>query len=424
MKSLLSLCLILLPCALFSQLADYYPPNDSEEWDTIGMDALGWCEDELDTLISFLDDRNSKAFIVLHQGRIVIEEYFDEFNEDSLWVWNSAGKTVTAFTVGMAQEEGFLDINDPTSNYLGEGWTSLTPEQEQAITVWNQLTMTSGLDDGVNDVFCTDPECLQFLESPGDRWAYHNGPYTLLTEVIEEAVGMNYNLYTFSKLDDIGMSGFYAPIGFNRIYLSDARDMARFGLMIENNGYWDGDFIMDDTDSFQAMVTPSQELNESYGYLWWLNGQDSHLLPGLQLELPGPIVPSAPDDMIAAIGKDSQLINVVSSEDLVVIRMGASPDNSLVPTNFSIELWELLSNVICSDVAIAESDIPTWKIYPNPAQDQLTIQGIQGAISWELRNAVGQLTAAGNQASIDLSSFTPGLYFLTIDGSTQRVIVQ
>lgn len=92
-------------------------------------------------------------------------------------------KTLAAFTLGIAQQEGFLSISDTSSNYLGAGWTDCPPIKEEKITIWNQLTMTSGLNDAVPYHYCTLDSCLQFLANAGTRWAYHNGPYTLLDEV-------------------------------------------------------------------------------------------------------------------------------------------------------------------------------------------------------------------------------------------------
>ena len=109
----------------------YFPPNVGM-WDTLSPTALGWCTDSIAPLLDFLDQSNTKAFLVLKDGRIVIEEYFGTFTQDSLWYWASAGKSVTAFLVGKAQEEGFLSINDSTSKYLGQGWTNTTPAQEGA----------------------------------------------------------------------------------------------------------------------------------------------------------------------------------------------------------------------------------------------------------------------------------------------------
>ena len=106
---------------------------------------------------------------MLKDGKIAIEKYFGTFTKDSLWYWASAGKTLTAFLVGQAQEDGLLSIGDSTSKYLGVGWPGLTPEQERKITIRHQLTMTTGLDDGLEDNHCTLDSCLQFLAEPGTR---------------------------------------------------------------------------------------------------------------------------------------------------------------------------------------------------------------------------------------------------------------
>ena len=62
----------------------------------------------------------------------------------------------------MAQEEGYLEITDTTSDYLGDGWTNCNLIQEKKITIWNQLTMTTGLDDSVS-FDCTNDTCLVYL---------------------------------------------------------------------------------------------------------------------------------------------------------------------------------------------------------------------------------------------------------------------
>jgi CubicO group peptidase (beta-lactamase class C family) len=111
----------------------YFPPAvPGSAWETLDPTTLGWCPERIDSLYDFLEAKNTKAFLVLKSGRIVLEHYFGTFTQDSLWYWASAGKTLTSTMVGMAQEDGFLDINEPTSNYLGTGWTAETPAQEAA----------------------------------------------------------------------------------------------------------------------------------------------------------------------------------------------------------------------------------------------------------------------------------------------------
>lgn len=88
-------------------------------------------------MYNFLEQKNSKAFILLKDGKIVLEKYFGAFTQDSIWYWASAGKTLTALLTGIAQEEGYLLITDSTSKYLGSGWTSEPPQKERLITVWH-----------------------------------------------------------------------------------------------------------------------------------------------------------------------------------------------------------------------------------------------------------------------------------------------
>src|SRR5688572_24365821 len=90
----------------------YFPPVTGTTWDTISPASLGWCQDKIDTLLDYLGNRNTKAFILLKDGKIAVEQYYGTFTVDSLWYWASAGKSLTAFTVGIAQQEGHLSIQD------------------------------------------------------------------------------------------------------------------------------------------------------------------------------------------------------------------------------------------------------------------------------------------------------------------------
>lgn len=192
----------------------YFPPLSSDEWESTSPNELDWNTSELNELLTYLENNNTRAFIVLKDGKVVIEEYFGNnilgtapFDKYTKWYWASAGKTLTATLVGIAQQEGFLNIENPTSDYLGNGWTSLPPEKEQLIKVKNQLTMTTGLEYNVSDLACTLPSCLTYKSDAGQQWFYHNAPYTLLKEVVENATGTDYNEYTNQKVESvIGMN--------------------------------------------------------------------------------------------------------------------------------------------------------------------------------------------------------------------------
>ncbi|HLG40244.1 MAG TPA: serine hydrolase [Chitinophagaceae bacterium] len=327
----------------------YFPPVSGTEWQTTTAASLGWNETELNNLYTYLQQKNTKAFIILKNGKIVAERYFGTFTADSAWYWASAGKTMTAILVGIAQQEGILNINNKTSQYLGTGWTSLPLAKEDLIIVRHQLTMTTGLDDAVTpDNDCTLPGCLVYKADAGTRWAYHNAPYTILDKVVENASGMTYNSYFQQKIRDrIGMNGLWLRTGYNNVYYSNARSMARFGLLLLNKGKWDQTAILNDTAYFNTQVNTSQNLNLSYGYLTWLNGKASYMLPTLQLIFSGMLAPNAPADMFSALGKNDQKVYVVPSQKLVVIRMGESAGNvQLALSSFDNELWGKLKTII------------------------------------------------------------------------------
>ncbi len=326
----------------------YFPPTSGIDWQTTTPASLGWNTTELNNLYTYLQSKNTKAFIVLKNGKIVAEKYFGTFTVDSNWYWASAGKTITGILIGIAQQEGLLNINNKTSQYLGAGWTSMPLIKENLITVRHQLTMTTGMDHAVPDNDCTLPACLQYKADAGTRWFYHNAPYTLLDKVVENASGKSYNTYFQEKIrDKIGMNGFWFKNGYNNIYYSTPRSMARFGLLMLNKGIWNGTAVLNDSNYFNALVNTSQNLNSSYGYLTWLNGKASHMLPATSVVFNGMITPNAPADMYAALGKNDQKIYVVPSQKLVVIRMGNAAGNSLLAlSSFDNELWGKLKNVI------------------------------------------------------------------------------
>jgi CubicO group peptidase (beta-lactamase class C family) len=355
----------------------YFPPNVGTTWATTAPATLGWCQPSIDSLTNFLAESHTKSFIILKDGKIVLEKYFGTFTQDSIWYWASAGKSLTAVLIGIAQQQNLLDIDQKTSDFLGTGWTSCTPTQEANIKIRHQLSMTTGLDDTPTGTIdpnnCTDAACLQYLAEPDTRWAYHTGAYRLLQNVIAKSANLaNINLYNKANLlDKIGAKGIYA----NGVFFSRTRDMARFGLFLHAKGGWNGTQIMTDMDYFTQMTTPSQDLNKSYGYLFWLNGQQSFMLPTLQLVFPTQLVTAAPADLLMCLGKNDQKIHVSPSKGLVVIRMGDTADGgaSDVPVTFDQQLWEKINALDCSLATQVVDNEQVTQISPNPTSGEFSI---------------------------------------------------
>lgn len=322
----------------------YFPPNDGNAtWQTKSISDLGWNANAVQPLLDYLQLKNSKSFMILVNGKIVMENYFNGHSATTLWYWASAGKTLTATVTGIAEQEGYLNINNKVSDYMGTGWTSIPIEKENLITCKHLLTMTSGLDDSLGDD--VTPSNLHYVADAGTRWAYHN-VYVILQDVVSQATNQSWDNYFYTKLrDKLGMTGGLWASGTDgtRTYWSTTRNMARFGLMALNRGKWNGTTVINE-NYFNSEISTSQSINQSYGYLWWLNGKSSYRLPQTQLQFNGSLIPSAPSDMYMGLGKNDQKIYVVPSKKMVVIRMGNPADTvNLALSDFDNVLWQKIN---------------------------------------------------------------------------------
>jgi CubicO group peptidase (beta-lactamase class C family) len=323
----------------------YFPSNTDNTWETTSLSGLGWNEKAVQPLKDYLIQKHTKSFMILVNGRIVIEEYFNGHTQNATWQWNSAGKTLVAATTGIAQQEGLLNINDKVSQYLGPGWTSEPLSKENLIMLKHLLTMTSGIEDASDLVIRPN---LTYLADAGTRWSYHN-VFQKLIDVVAAAANQDFETYFTDRLKNkIGMDGFWNFGPIFKIYHSNTRSMARFGLLALNRGKWGNDQIIDET-YFTGCINTSQNINPSYGYLWWLNGKTSYMVPGGQTVYQGPIIPNAPLDIYAAMGAEDQRIYVIPGKKMVIVRMGEASDPanpSFALSGFDHDIWEKINAVL------------------------------------------------------------------------------
>ncbi len=418
----LSLLLLFIVCATELNAQEmYFPPVTGSEWEKTSPTDLGWCSERIDSLVRFAGETDAKALIILKNGRIVVEKYYDTFTQDSLWYWASAGKTVTSVLVGHAQENGLLDITRSSATYLGQGWSSCTQAQEANITVRHHLTMTTGLEGRVFDDNCKTPSCLSYRAEPGTLWDYYNAGYLLLQDVVAKASGLSYQqYYTRNLATRCGMGGFW----LDGVLYSKPRAMARFGLMLLAGGVWNGDTILRDRTYFEAMKNTSQDINKSYGYLFWLNGKGSYMQPGVPVVYPTNLIPSAPADLYSGLGKNDQKVYVVPSEGLVVVRMGDKANEAvLAVSGFDDKLWQYITALPCSTTAVTEtqSQETNLVVWPNPAHDVVYHSGDNMII----RAVDGRTVASGTSQMLRVDLLPTGIYIVeSLHGTTtQRALL-
>lgn len=219
------------------------------------------------------------------------------------------------------------------------------------------------------------------------------------------------------------MNGAFLPQCYNSIFFSTPRSMARFGLLILNEGWWNGNAVLGNPEYFNPMVETSQGLNESYGHLWWLNGMNGHMVPQTQWIFDGAMFPNAPNDMVSAPGKDGQIINVVPSENLVWIRMGEGTEDAFVSLSLNTDIWDHINALNCVPLHTDEADrsLLDCTVFPNPAADRLQVNAPPdaGFSTFEVYTPGGRPVLRGKLGSdIPISALESGVYFLRLYGSS------
>ncbi len=339
-------------------LNEEIPVDDSslvfpgERWETVDPASIGIDARALDAALDFGMKRSSSGIVVVVGGKVVAQRHAAVRSPGIVYRRTHQGtnaeghaiedvasvqKSITSILLGVALSKDLLSLDDSVDRYLGRGWSDATVTQESAIQVRHLITMTSGLDDK-----------LRFVSLPGTQWKYNTKAYQLTMDVIAKASGLSREKLTRQWLTEpLGMeeSGWKARksiLGTTNGYgfVTTALDLARVGVLMLNHGHWDGRNVVNNPAYLTAATSPSQKLNLSYGYLWWLNGQDSMVRPG-KGKADGPLVKNAPSDLYAAEGALGRKLHVVPSMQLVVTRLG---DNAAVRGGpaFDEEFWRLL----------------------------------------------------------------------------------
>ena len=309
-------------------------------------------------LFAFLIENNTSSFLISQKGDLIINEEFEvkkSLKPTSLMFFNlfqhgfvenrsqedvaSIQKSLISILIGIAQQKGFLDINQSITSHIGQ-WTKLTKEKEDLITIQNLLTMTSGLDVDFN-----------YSSEPGSEWLYNTRVYSRLINVLEQATGLQINVlsseWLFKPLqmtDTFWKERKKGPLGFQKDsskygLITTGEDLLKFGEFILNGGEIGDNHIISDIDFFDDSFTKSQNLNEAYGYLWWLNNSKTHMTWNKDRSS-GQLFSNAPEDTILALGAGSRILAIIPSKEIVLVRLGSFPNNS----NFNNSLWKYIQN--------------------------------------------------------------------------------
>ena len=281
--------------------------------------------------------RRTRAVVVVHGGSIVAERYAKGFGPDTPQIGWSIGKSVLNALVGtlVADKRMALDQKELFAEWKGKD------DQRANITVDNLLRMVSGLDfDQPHTRMLSDVRTMLFLKGDsaayakseqladpvGASWFYAGGSTALLAQAMRDAVGgsqADYFSYPYRAL--------FGPLGMTSAILepdaagtfltpafafASARDWARFGLLYLNDGEWQGKRILPE-GWVEASLEPTPHSGGQYGAHLWLD-IPAFLRPAKAQKY------DLPDDAFFMLGHDGQMIAIIPSRDLVVVRLGLS----------------------------------------------------------------------------------------------------
>jgi len=337
--------------ALPPQPADVPWPEAS--WPT-GRLAAGVAE-RLEPLLAVTQTVQTKlgetrAVVIIHHGRLVAERYMPGFTAETRLLSWSVAKSITHALAGSAVRRGLIDIDKPMGN---PRWATDDPRTRIPWRHW--LNMVDGQeyreigvvvptrDDGARMLFgvgrldvAAFSASLPLLHTPGTFWNYNSAGFNLISDALARAFAAPAApAERRARMAAVLRDELFGPIGMRsaqpefdaagnfvasaRVYAT-ARDFARFGLLYLRDGVWAGRRILPEGwVDFARTKTPADN-SDIYGAGFWITPPSGRGKPYLAL------VQQGPRDLFVAEGHEGQLIVIVPSKDLVVVRLGRLDD--------------------------------------------------------------------------------------------------
>ena len=275
------------------------------------------------------------SLLVVHRGEIVHERYADGVDMTTRTRTWSTAKSIASTLIGMLVDDGKLALDKPLGfDFLPAEAAAPQTDPRSAITLRHALNMSSGLqtvDNGGQEYavgsgmsYWAGASSIEgarrraLIREPGANWDYENYDTLLAVYAMKRALGSEKAYREFPRrrlLDPLGMRNtllstdrFGDFILSSQVY-TNARDLARFGLLYLRNGLWNGERLLsEDWIGFVRTPAPSTaDRGNFYGGQFWL-------APDERTDVPG--------DAYSTAGNRGQFVVIVPSHDLVIVRRG------------------------------------------------------------------------------------------------------
>lgn len=327
----LLLCLFCLSCSNGQKLIKENTNLKRKELPVASLKEAGFNKDSVEILLNRINETPHKDFrglVVIKNNHIVIEEYFNTFWRISIHDIRSAGKSVTALLLGIAIKDGLIkNLDQNVYSLFSENKNPAIHQDYKKITLRHLLDMSSGLDadedkpetTGHVGKWISKDDWKAYLlnvpvtAQPGKDWVYADINALLIGLAIEEASGMSLKDYAQKKLfDPLGIKQFYWYTNASNqtgaagnLYISTL-DFAKLGLLVVNEGKWDGNQFIDSNYIEELITRKNFDLSpfaDAYGMLWY---KSSGIIRGKNV------------DYLFASGNGGNHLVVVPEEEMVI----------------------------------------------------------------------------------------------------------
>lgn len=296
------------------------------------------------------------SLLIVYQGDIVLERYADEVDRTTRTRTWSTAKSIASTLIGIAADRGLLSLDAPLPfDNWGNGSEApvAAGDPRRDITLRHVLNMSSGLYPVDNERCASVGSCLSYfggmssvagaldrglVHPPGTHWDYENYDTLLGVYALKTALGSEKAYLQFPRtalFDKIGMRSTipgvdrFGDFVFSSQVYTNARDLARLGLLYLNRGTWNGEQVVSERWIDLARTPASSTLGDGafYGGQWWL---------------PPDARTDVPSDAYSTAGNRGQYTVVVPSYELVIVRRGLD----WLPGEHGFSQWDLTREVL------------------------------------------------------------------------------
>ncbi|RXM37947.1 serine hydrolase [Chryseobacterium sp. CH21] len=238
--------------------------------------------------------KNITGIVVVKEGKLLLEEYFNGSGRDSLQDTRSVGKSFSSALTGIAIKDRYLKSkNQNLKEFYDLKTFKNYSSQKDNVTIKSLLTMSSGFDGNdenyespgnEENMYPTENWIKFILDLPmtentiGKNWSYFTAGVVLTGDILDKSIPQGLEKYTEKKLfQPLGITHYqwqftpqHKPSLAGGLRMK-ALDFAKFGQLYKNNGVWNGETILSKEwikKSFTNYFTDNPDF-EGYGYLFW-----------------------------------------------------------------------------------------------------------------------------------------------------------